>query len=508
MKTKPYLSLSLALALAIMLVMPASAFFVPSDGQSATLVLGQPDFTGSSAITSQSGMSQPSGVAVDPTTGKVFVADSRHHRVLRFADVGSLSNGAPAEAVLGEPDFTTVSADLDQHGMDTPFGVAVDASGRLWVADGEHTRVLRFDNASAKANGANADGVLGEPDFTTQIINTTRSGMAGPGHLAVDASGRLWVADGPNSRVLRFDNAAAKANGADADGVLGQPDFTTSAANTTQSGMAHPVGVAVDASGRLWVADYGNSRVLRFDNAAAKANGADADGVLGEPDFTSSSFQTTQNGMNGPFGVTVDTSGRLYVADKYNSRIMVFDAAASLANGANASSVLGQTNFTTGGCGTTDATLCGPEGAYYDPAAKVLWVADTGNNRVLKYGGPMLQILPFIGLVNRFLPPGTVNIGKIVIRTRDGAIHTFDVRRDTRILPAMRASQLGCGSFVTILAQGDPSTNQWVALRIVVHPAESGPALVSPICIPTDTPVPTEIPTATETPVGISPSHP
>ena len=138
------------------------------------------------------------------------------------------------------------------------------ATGRLWVADTVNHRLLRFDNAAGKANGANADGVLGQPDFTSINGATTQARMYGPVSVAVDSAGRLWVVDAYNNRVLRFDNAAGKANGANAEGVLGQTDFTSSNEATTQLGMSHPSGVAVDDAVRVWVADYGNSRVLLF----------------------------------------------------------------------------------------------------------------------------------------------------------------------------------------------------------------------------------------------------
>src|SRR5574340_1364374 len=153
---------------------PVFALFIPTNMQAATLVLGQPDFVSSSFGTSQTNMKEPQDVAVDPTTGKVFVSEHWNHRVLRFANVSALQNGAAAEAVLGEPDFTSVAANLTQNGFDSPFGLTVDASGRLWVADSEHDRVLRFDNASTKANGANADGVLGQADFTTVTEATSQ----------------------------------------------------------------------------------------------------------------------------------------------------------------------------------------------------------------------------------------------------------------------------------------------------------------------------------------------
>jgi DNA-binding beta-propeller fold protein YncE len=481
-----------------LLVNSASALFLPSNDQAATLVLGQSDFTSSAPSLSQNGLDQPFDMAVDPTTGKVFVSDRGNGRVLRFDNVAALTNGAAAEAVLGKPDFATNGAfDASQSNLSLPAGLAVDASGRLWVADFFFNRVLRFDNAAAKANGAAADGVLGQPDFTSTSCQVSQSGMCSPYDLALDASGRLWVADTADNRVLRFDDAAAKANGANADDVLGQPDYTSLDFPTTQARMDAPLGVTADASGHLWVSDSQHQRVLRFDNAAAKANGANADGVLGQSDFSSSAFSTTQNGMSFPSGLTMDGTGRLYVAEQGNNRILAFDAAASLPNGANASYVLGQPDFVTatsntGGISAT--TLFQPQGLFFDPAAKVLWVADHLNSRVLMYGQPYatLHILPFIGLVRLFLPPGVTPIGSISIQTRDGTLHTFDVSPDVRILPRGRAGQLGVGSFVTLLARMDPSTGHMTVFQIVVHPESGGPGF--PTLIPTPTATPVSVP--------------
>ena len=183
--------------------------------------------------TSATTMNSPSMVVTDPTTGKIFVADTYNDRVLRFASVTSLINGNAAEAVLGQVDFTSSESALSATQMDVPGGLAIDSNGRLWVADTFNNRVLRFDNVTSKANGAAADAVLGQADFTHNVAATTQSGLNTPGNLIVDANGRLWVTDSSNSRVLRYDNAATKVNGANADGVLGQTDFTHSAPATT-----------------------------------------------------------------------------------------------------------------------------------------------------------------------------------------------------------------------------------------------------------------------------------
>lgn len=243
----------LVLTFSILGVSPASALLTVTDGIAASLVLGQADFTSNTPATSQTGMNSPQQIAVDPTTGKVFVADPGNHRVLRFASVAALTNDAAAEAVLGQTNFTSNTPATTQSGMSSPLGVYVDSAGRLWVGDTNNHRVLRFDNASTKANGANADGVLGQINFTSGSSATAQNRMATPFSVFVDSGGRLWVSEYGNSRVLRFDNAAASPNGDNADGVLGQSIFTTNTcvnAPPTATGMCLPTRIHVDSGGR------------------------------------------------------------------------------------------------------------------------------------------------------------------------------------------------------------------------------------------------------------------
>ena len=387
----PWFIAPILLAL-ISIATPARAYFGPSTHASASLVLGQADFLHNAFATTQDGMHGPFNVAVDPTTQKVFVADTSNNRVLRFASISALTNGASAEAVLGQPHYGNSTAATTQAGMRQPGSVFVDAGGRLWVADTYNNRVLRFDGASLKVNGANADGVLGQADFISGFYGGGSTHMWMPFDARTDAAGRLWVADAYNNRVLRFNNAASDANGAAADGVLGQSSFSSSLPATSRNGMHLPYGVFVDTSGRLWIADAQNNRVLRFNAAGSKPNGANADGVLGQPDFTSDIPAASRTGLSFPTGVGVDDlTGRLYVADLQNSRVMGYNSPATMANGANASFVLGQPTFKSGGINTgglSAASMYYPWGVFFDPATRILWVSDTNNNRVLQFGTP------------------------------------------------------------------------------------------------------------------------
>ncbi len=192
-----------------------------------------------------------------------------------------------------------------------------------------------------------------------------------------------------------------------ADRVLGQSDFTDNAPNTVGAqSLDFPVAVAVDNSAtprHLYVIDGDNSRVLGYKNAESFADGSPADLVIGQPDFASAgcnlgSSQPTAKGLSLPGGVAVNPAGNLYVADTMNSRVLEYsNPFAALAHsgkdaGQSAAVVFGQPDFASGSCnqgGNPGAdTLCDPAGVAADLAGN-LYVADSGNNRMLEYNTPL-----------------------------------------------------------------------------------------------------------------------
>lgn len=369
------------------------------NGQSADLVLGQENFTSNTPELGPSRMNRPWGLASDPQTGVLFVSDSDNHRILRFSNLAAAVNGAEPEAVFGQVDLNSNNSNqggtASANTLHTPRGIALDASGNLWVVDVENQRVIAYPNAVTSGSNPAAFLALGQPNFTSIDPDTTANRFYYPDGLAISPNGTLWVADTGNNRVLRFDNAAAKSNGADADGVLGRSDFTTSGSGTTSARMKAPYDVAIDSTDTLWVADRDNHRVLRFDNASAKMNGEAADGVLGQMDFTTGSTGLAANRFHAPYGVHLTPSGTLWVADRGNNRVLAFPAASTLAPGSNASVVLGQNDFIT-------KTQLAPAAGFFFPSRITsipgggLFVSDGGNHRVLRFtpvAPPQLTIL-------------------------------------------------------------------------------------------------------------------
>jgi len=377
-------------------VLPITAYATGAwvNGQAATVVLGQPDFGSLNSPISAGFFDHVNGVAVDPTSGKVFVVDAGSNRVMRFTSAAALIIGSNAEAWFGQPNESVGSPNaggaVSAKTFYIPEQIHVDASGTMWVADRENHRVLRFDNASSKASYANADGVLGQANFIASIDNrggaVAANTMKQPSGVWNDGLG-LWVADAGNNRVLGFSLPSSKANGAAADVVLGQPDFTHSGASLAAGRMNLPFGVVVSGGGTLYVADGGNARVIRFDGAALKANGSPEDGSLGG--FGNPGAAT----MKSPYAVALDSTGRLYVSDSQNNRVLIFNDAAHKPDGAAADNVLGQPDFTSVGPGGNTRAFTSTTGLAFDNAGNTLWVGDYFNDRALRFS-------PAVGLLN------------------------------------------------------------------------------------------------------------
>ncbi len=396
MLTKPIfalttLALYAAAAATLLLTPPVQAQDFVS-GQAADAVIGKPDFTSNTPFTpTPTNTGGVTSVVIDSASGKVFVCDFGSNRVLRFASVADATSGVDSEIAFGQPDLTTGTGNTGGRSatsLASPIDLHIDSAGRLWVADNNNHRVLRYDDATEDPPTLatrTADGVLGQSDFTSGFPGTTASTLENPRGLWIEPNGSLWVADGGNNRVLRFNAAATLPDGADASVVFGQPDFTSSASGLSQAMFNVPYGLVVDDAGRLFVSDSSNHRVLAFNSASiAGSNGLGASSVLGQPDFTTNSPATTDQKFVAPTFIDLSPQGRLFVADFSNNRVVWFDNAAAKPNGAPADGVLGQPDFTTATAATTATGMFSPIAAFLDGSGR-LWVSDFTNSRALRF---------------------------------------------------------------------------------------------------------------------------
>jgi len=423
---KPALLERAFIVLALVLALPVASFSSPahpvqagadaSQDTAADRVLGQPDFSTVTVNTGGVGpnsLEYPYDVEVDPQTGRVFVADSGNHRVLSWPDLTGLAAGAPADLVLGQPNFTTDTANNggpSASSLYAPTGVATDAEGNLFVADYDNHRVLVF--RPPFSSGMAASLVIGQPNFSSNTANNgglSASSLASPYYLAVDSGGNLYVTDTGNNRALVYLDPLGTDQAADL--VLGQPDFTTNSPNNggrSERSLSGPAGIAVDSQDNVYIADESNNRVLVYERPLKKDTLADR--VFGQPIFTSGDPNhggISASSLNRPYGVALDAYDNLFVTDTENHRTLAFFT--SLALDVKADRVFGQADFesnTPNAGGPSEVTLNYPVSPVVDKHGN-LYLADTGNNRVLVYDRPTPNPTP--GMV--YIAPSHIAAG-------------------------------------------------------------------------------------------------
>jgi len=372
----------------------------------ADRVVGQPDFetntSNTGGITARA-LNAVVDMAVDPKSGRFWVADSSNNRVLSWPSAAAISNDQPADIVLGQPDlnskipnFGGVGATPTASNLKSPSGVVVDANGNLYVSDTFNNRVLFY--TAPIVTGQAASKVFGQPNFVSATSNNggiSASSLSTPYGLALDSAGNLYVCDFSNNRVLVYFSPLT--TDTIADFVFGQGGaFNTGAANkaTLATGgascLAGSVSVALDAQDNVYISDYLNRRVLEY-NKPLSTNDV-ADKVIGQTDFTTNTFNQgglSASSLGGPYGVAVTHAGDLYVADYNNYRVLEYDT--PLTTDLVADRVFGQggsftSNFINNG-GVSNNSLALPRAISLDGNGN-LYISDNGNNRILMYDKP------------------------------------------------------------------------------------------------------------------------
>lgn len=383
-----------------------TADFAPAD-----VVLGQANFVSNSANQSLAGataatLSGPTGLAI--INGNLLIADSNNHRVLIYSSIPT-SNGASANLVIGQNALTNNSGNAGnvlptQNSLYSPTFLSTDGT-RLVVADYRNNRVLIWNTVPA-ANGANADVVFGQADFThnlcngtalvngacpSPIPNATPSGFAYPYH-AVFGNGGLYAADYYNSRILFWNFVPTSGAAGPASGVIGQAGFNSRAANRGQSApsantFSYPLGLMVDGTD-LWICD--NNRLIKYSPLPTGSTDSASD-VFGQDNMTAAfpnKIGPNKHGFNSPIDIAVHGNW-LLVLDKGNSSVLVFDKE-NHQDGAVA--LIGQPNFEsaspnqggTTGPNTLDFAINYDGGVATDPFGRV-YISDTNNNRILVF---------------------------------------------------------------------------------------------------------------------------
>ena len=246
----------------------------------------------------------PTGVAVD-TAGNVYVADTFYHRIRKITPAGLVST--LAGGTQGYADGTG-----DEAKFNNPRGVAVDAAGNVYVADGWNHRIRKITAAGVVTTLAGStQGYADDMGAAAEFF--------GPNGVAVDAAGNVFVADEGNNCIRKI-TAAGMTTTLAGSGVYGYADGPGISAR-----FAYPNGLAIDPVGNIIVVDRNNNRIRKVTAAGVVSTFAGSTHGYAEGLGAAAQF-------NYPTGVAVDATGAMYVADELNHRIRKIKADLASAN--------------------------------------------------------------------------------------------------------------------------------------------------------------------------------
>lgn len=239
----------------------------------------------------------PVDIAAD-TAGNLYVSDSVNHTIRKISSSGVVTTFAGTPGLTG-------SANGKPGSFSLPTGLTVDASGNVYVVDTGNDTIRKIDTSGNVSTIAGTAGVAGSVDGTG-----TAATFNFPAGIAIDTSGNLFVTDRGNHTIRKIDTAGAVTTFAGVAGFSGASDGTG-----TNALFHSPLGIAIDASNNLYVAD-GSNAIRRIDPNAVVTTGVGVAGTIGAADGigTAASFGNLS-------GITVDTQGNVYVTDAGNNTI-------------------------------------------------------------------------------------------------------------------------------------------------------------------------------------------
>ena len=339
---------------------------------------------GGAALLAQ--FNNPQGIAVDGA-GNVYVADTGNSLIRIITTDGNVNLYAGTVA-FGVPVYGYGGDNGPAIGalLDLPVGLALDKSSNLYVADSANNAIREI----TPGGGISTIAGLGPtaPGFSGDTGLALSANLDGPLDVCLDSSGNIYIADTNNANVRQITASTGIINtyaGSTAivDGVYTlEYGFAGDGGTAITASLAGPAGVAIDSSDNLYIATYADNRI-RVVNAKGIINTYAGTGGYG---FAGDGGPATKATLAAPRGITLDSSGNLYLADRWNNRIRKI-------TGGTISTIAGSGvgSFSGDGGSPTAAQLSDPTGVAV-ASDGTFYISDTLNSRV--------RVVTPIGVIN------------------------------------------------------------------------------------------------------------
>jgi DNA-binding beta-propeller fold protein YncE len=331
---------------------------------------GSGSFAGDGGPAIEARLSNPRGVVIDHA-GNLYIADSSNDRVRRVdRQTGVISTVAG----LGERGFGGDGGPAGVAKFYFPHGIALDEAGNLYIADAGNHRVRKVE---AQTGMVSTVAGTGNNQFYGDGGPATAAGLSAPRGVALDASGTLFIADTQHGCIRAVDREGRIKTVAGAD-----PRLVDKGAAPKY--LFHPVGVRVGPDGQVYWADATLSRIKKADltKVDPKTKSGWITIVAGEEEmgFSGDGGPARDAKLEAPAAIAFDSKGNLFIADHNNLRIRRVDMKTGVITTIAGN---GKRGFSGDGGPALEASLNAPAGLAFD-AEDNLYIADAGNHRVRK----------------------------------------------------------------------------------------------------------------------------
>ena len=325
-------------------------------------------YSGDGQVAADASLNAPQGVAVD-SLGDLFIADSGNNVIREIDPSTGLISTVAGNGICGDSGNGGAATSAE---LDAPTGVAIDAAGDLFIVD-------------------SGNNVIREVDQTTGVITTTvagngTDGYSGDGYaaisaqlnfpnaVAVDSAGNLFIADSGNNVIREVNLSTGVISTVAGTGVCGYGGDGYAA---TSAQLNYPMGVAVDTTGDLYIADSGNNVVREVDLSTGLITTVAGNYGLGSG-YSGDGYAATAAQLSYPVGVAVGTTGDLFIADSANNVVRKVDLSTGVIQTVAGNGTCG---YSGDGGAATLAELSDPTSIAMD-AAGDLFLADSMHNAV------------------------------------------------------------------------------------------------------------------------------
>jgi uncharacterized protein (TIGR03437 family) len=378
-------------------------------------------------------LSNPTGVAID-SSGNIYIADSGNNVVRKVAN-GTIStfagNNSAGAGYSGDSALATGAQ------LNNPVGVAVDSAGNVYIAD-------TGNNVIRKVTGGN--------------IATVAAGFQHPDGVAVDAAGNIYVADTVGRRIVEISNGSYTT-------IAGNGSFGFSGDDGpgTRAALNDPMGLALDSSGNVYIADTVNGRIRKLTSSGTITTIAGTGALY----FSGDGGPATQAALYFPRGVAVDSAGNVYVADTANAVVRELQGALPVVS---ANGVVNAASFASQVSPGALATVFGTNFALRNAGAKAPLPLSLGGVSVSVNG----QAAPIL-----FVTPAQVNF-QVPWETALGSSATVTVSVNGGASNSINVQVLGAAPGLFSLSSGHAVVqNSDYTLNDPGNPAKAGSTIIA-----------------------------